>query len=349
MPNQTQIARALGLSQGAVSLALRGSSAVSEETREKVLQAAKQMGYQPNMYANRLMSHIRSGKKLSDRDTIALVVEARSLKEWLSVTNTYHTFYTGLCRKAFELGQTTEAFFLKQPGMDAAKLDRILYTRGIHGIIMAPPYHGNRSLDLTWSRYAAVAIGFGWEEQDLSRVVFDQLSNYITAFGKLRELGYKRIGTVLTERAIFGNPNLSHWHTGYLDCQNRIPKEERIPVFVGTNETATPEQDRICAEKFKNWVLDWKPDAVLSVAGSEKRWIEAMGKSIPEDIGLACLAKPVNSNYAGINEQSDAIGAVALEQVAARLFHNDFGLPANPTTMMVNGCWSDGPTVRRQS
>lgn len=348
MASQRDIAKALGLSQTTVSRALRGWPEITEEVREQVIKTAKQMGYQPSMYANRLMSHIRSGKKLSDRDTIALIVEARSLKEWLGKTTTYQNFYAGISQKAFELGLQLEAFFLQQPGMSAAKLDQILYTRGIHGIIMAPPYRSNRSLDLTWSRYAAIAIGFGWEEQDLTRVVFDHLNNYTIAFSKLREMGYKRIGTVLTKRIISGHPNIRRWHTGYLDCQNRIPQEEQIPVFAETNGNISPENDRTGAENFSKWVKDWNLDAVLTIAGNEKKLIEALGKSIPQDIGLACLSRPGNSSYAGIDEQSDMIGALALELVSARLFHNEFGLPAKPTTMMIYGTWRDGHTVRQQ-
>jgi len=52
-------------------------------------------------------------------------------------------------------------------------------------------------LNLNWNRYAAVGVGFGWEQQERDRVVYDNLQNYITAFHELIRLGYRRIGTVL--------------------------------------------------------------------------------------------------------------------------------------------------------
>jgi LacI family transcriptional regulator len=348
MASQRDIAEALGISQTTVSRALRGWPEITEEVRNQVIQTAKQMGYQPTMYANRLMSHIRSGKKLADRDTVALIVEARSLKEWTTVPS-YGIFYDGICQKAFELGLQIETFFLKRPGMSTTKLDRILYTRGLHGIIVAPPYSSNRSLNLTWSRYAAVAIGFGREEQDLPRVVFDQLNNYVTAFGKLREMGYKRIGTVLTEWIINGNTQMCRWYMGYMDCQRRIPESERVPVFTSMGGRASPEEEANCAARFKEWMETWNPDAVLTMTSHEKQWLDAMQLRIPQDIGLAYLSNHGKENYSGIDEKSAEIGASALELVAAKIFHNEFGLPANPTTMMVHGCWVDGPTVRKQS
>lgn len=208
MANQRQIAAAAGVSQTTVSRVLEGSRLISSDIRKRVLRVAKQMGYQPNMYANRLVSHIRSGKKLADKDVIAVLVESSSLKKWQEIV-TYKMFYQGLCQRTQELGLKIECFLLKQPGMSTARVDHILYTRGIRGVIMAPPYIGNRSTRINWNRYASIGVGFGREEQDLNRVVFDHLSNYILAYNKLRNMGYRRIGTVLTKRIVHGNHHIS--------------------------------------------------------------------------------------------------------------------------------------------
>lgn len=44
-PTQTDVARAVGVSRGLVSMALSGSPAVAEETRERILAAARELGY----------------------------------------------------------------------------------------------------------------------------------------------------------------------------------------------------------------------------------------------------------------------------------------------------------------
>jgi LacI family transcriptional regulator len=49
-----EIAKKLNLSIGAVSRALNGYSDISEETRQKVTQAAREMGYVPNQAARQL-------------------------------------------------------------------------------------------------------------------------------------------------------------------------------------------------------------------------------------------------------------------------------------------------------
>ena len=50
------VARRLGVSKATVSLALNGSPRVNERTRERVLSAAREMGYHPNPYARRLVT-----------------------------------------------------------------------------------------------------------------------------------------------------------------------------------------------------------------------------------------------------------------------------------------------------
>jgi DNA-binding LacI/PurR family transcriptional regulator len=56
MVNQTKLAEKLGISQRAVSFALSGQPGVSEKTRQRVLQAASEMGYRPSAAATQLRS-----------------------------------------------------------------------------------------------------------------------------------------------------------------------------------------------------------------------------------------------------------------------------------------------------
>ncbi len=62
----TDIAREMGVTPSTVSRALAGNKRVKEDTRERVLNVAKKMGYQPNVIA----SSLRSGRS----DTIGMVV-----------------------------------------------------------------------------------------------------------------------------------------------------------------------------------------------------------------------------------------------------------------------------------
>lgn len=344
MPNQKNIAEALGITQATVSRALRGDRRISAKIRKKVNQTAKRIGYHPNAYLTVLMSNIRNGRTLSDKGVIGLLIEARSQAEWYQV-EAYQTFHRGVLRRAGELGFHIESFFLNKPGMSATKIDRILYARGITGIILAPPYHGNRTLKIRWDRYAAVGVGSGWEQQELNRVAYDSLYNFTLAFNELRSLGYKRIGTVLGSMFIDGNRHGVKWYTAYLDCQNSLPENERIPALAG-KKGFSEDEDRILGNEFREWFLKWKPDAVLTMVGRERKWLDAMGLMIPRDVGLACLAQSTDPCCARIDDKSKVVGATALELVAAQIARNEFGLPVHPKATMIEGRWIRGTTVR---
>lgn len=352
MPNQRELAAKLGLAQSTVSMALRGSPLISPEVRKRVLDAAKETGYRPNAYVSALMGRIQSGKKMNDKGVIALLTAARSQKEWYSIES-YRLFHQGVVKRGAELGYRIESFFLQQPGMGAETIDRILQARGITGLIFAPPYHGNREVSLSWDHYTAVGVGFGWEEQELSRVTYDSLQNYITAFLHLRQLGYRRIGTSLSNAFTHGTRMGTKWYTGYLDCQSGIPKRDRIPLFTGSTpypgEVLTEAAREKLPEEFRAWVLKWKPDTVLSLVGHERIWLDPLNLKIPDDIGLACLALPPGSDCAGIDEESHVVGATAVELVAAQIAHNEFGLPSHPKTTMIEGRWIHNNSVRNQN
>lgn len=352
MAGQEEIAKALGITQAAVSMALRNHPRISAEMCNKVSAVAKQLKYRPNIYVNTLMTSVRAGRKPGDYGAVGLLIEDRSMAAWHSI-EPRKVFYQGVIKKAAEIGFHVEPFFLHEPKLNIKRIDQILQARGIVGLILAPPYHGNRSLDLQWSRYAAIGVGFGWEEQELNRVIYDSLQNYITAFNRLRQLGYRRIGAVLGITLTQGPRHGIKSYTGYLDCQDRIPRQERIPAFIREtpppNTAISESSEHSLVIQFKKWLQKWRPDVLITMVGYEKKWLDLLTLKVPDDIGLACLAKPTDVMYAGIDDYSEAIGATAVELVAAQIYRNEFGPPSIPKTTMLEGRWVDGATLRSQN
>jgi len=338
MPNQRDIAQAMGVSQVAVSLALRGDHSISASLRKRVQAMARQMGYRPNPYVSTLMSHIRAGRKATDKGVIALLVDVYHEDEWHR-HESYRVYYRGVVRRSAELGFKLERFFLQEPGMNAAKIDRILYARGIRGLILAPPYLGNRKLAMQWDRYACVGTGYAWSQQQFDRVAHDHDQNVVLAFQKLSAMGYARIGMSIP--SFFAHGRGARWVDGFLTCQHRLPKERRIPLFVGSvEENSLPG--------FRKWHARWKPDVLLTLYGHEKQWLKDMDLRVPRDTGLACVIRPPGSSLAGINDRYDHIGAATVELVASKIAFNQSGIPAHPKLILIEGFWVDGKSLRRK-
>lgn len=330
MPNQRDIARVLGVNQATVSLALRGDRSVSEKVRQRVRETADRLGYRQNAYVSTLMAHIRSGRRPSEEGVIALVVEARSEAEWHAVES-YRIYQGGAEARAAELGFRLEPFFLREPGMSPALVDRILEARGIPGLILAPPYRGNRSLAMRWERYACVGMGHGWEPQEFDRVANDHAQNMILTFENLERLGYRRIGVLLGGLAAVAGKGLK-WLPGFLEAQSRLPARRRVPLFSGD-----PESDALPA-----WVERFRPDALVTVTEWGRTLIERLGRRMPEDLALACLVRPREGGFAGVDEKNDVLGGAAVELVAAKIARNETGLPAHPRLTLIDGRWVDG-------
>ncbi|MDA3873826.1 MAG: helix-turn-helix domain-containing protein, partial [Kiritimatiellae bacterium] len=67
------IAQELGVSTMTVSLALKGHPRISDETREKVLRTAEEMGYRTNPMVSSLMAHIRSSRPVPYQANLAFL------------------------------------------------------------------------------------------------------------------------------------------------------------------------------------------------------------------------------------------------------------------------------------
>lgn len=351
MPNQKDIAKALGTTQATVSRALRGDRTISEAMRRRVNKTASKIGYHHNTYLTVLMSNMRKRKSLNELGVIGLLIEAPTQTEWYK-NQAYRIFHQGVLQRGWELGFKIENFFLMNSRTGSDRINNILTARGINGIILAPPYHGNRTINLQWEYYAAIGVGFGWEKQELNRVVYDQLHNYVLAFNTLRDRGYRRIGTVLGETFVHGNRHGSKWFSGYADCQCTIPENERIPIFEKESPPAseiTPENiEKTNRFRFRKWYSQWEPDALLTMVGHEKQWLDMLKLRVPQDIGLACIGYAAIPDCAHIDANGRIVGSTALEQVTAQIIRNEFGPPEIPKTTMIEGRWVDGPTVCNQ-
>ena len=298
------------------------------------------MGYHQNAYVSGLMAQVRSGKKISDQGVIALLVDDRSEQCWHQQSHVFEIYQQGVARRCAELGFQVENYFLRAPEMGAAKIDSILHARDIRGLILAPPYRGNRVLPMHWNRYACVAGSPAWVRQDFDLVTSDHAYNVRFAFEKLKGLGYERIGMCLGLRYVEVSHGIPKWLPGYLEAQHYLPPKNRVPLFTGDY----CQGDQVAFEK---WFSKWKPDALLTLRGYEKGWLDKSGIRVPEDMGVACCVLRSEDTHSGVNENFDRVGANAVELVVSKIAHNEYGPSEYPKQILIPGRWVAGSTTRK--
>ena len=335
IPNQRAIAAALGLSQTTVARALRGSPLVKPETLQRVQEAAGKAGYRPNPMVTTLMEHIRSGKEMVNQGSIAILIDVESETDEALRIDAYRQQLEGFVQRAQLRGYKTETFYLRGNGISSERLDRILYTRGFAGIILAAPSQQQQaSFHLRWERYAVATVSYAWSYLPIDRASSDHRGNVHFAFDELEKRGYERIGLALPTGAL--NPRDRTWLAGYLACQHGLPKSRQLPVFVGS----VPEGSE---EEFRRWHGKWKPDALLCLLGEELSWLKRLSPRTA--IALACLNRPVGSDFSGVEENNFLVGELTCDIVVNHIIHNERGLSDHPRMILAKGTWVEGKTL----
>lgn len=337
MPNQRSIARALGLTQATVSMAMRDDPSIPDATRKRIRAEAEKQGYRPSPLVTTLMERIRSGREIKDQGCIAILVDKASEKDWHKAgIETYQQQLAGFRKQAALRGYRVECFYLHAPGMSADAIDRQMYSRGITGVILAAPKNRQAPpVVLQWQRYALSTVSYTWQAPAVDRVSSHHRHNMDFAFAEVLRRGYSRIGLCLPAHAIAGVD--SNWMAGYLVGQSHLPKARRLPPFVGAiHETPL--------ELFREWHARWKPDVLITLLGEEAQWLRALNLDYGA-VGLVCLNRPAKSDLAGIDENNEVVGATACDLVVNQITHNERGLPKHPKVILIEGSWREGVSL----
>jgi LacI family transcriptional regulator len=73
--------------------------------------------------------------------------------------------------------------------------------------------------------------------------------------------------------------------------------------------------------------------------------LQQLGLRVPQDIAFVDLfLEAVDGPVAGVRQNHETVGALAVEILAGQLQHNKYGVPEIPTTTYVEGTWHDGPS-----
>ncbi len=356
------IADLAGVSRMTVSRALRNQPNVRAELRERIQKIATEIGYRPNPLISTLMADLKRnrsrqrgrgqgagpGNEERSPEVIAfLTADPEGRDQWRR-SETVELFHTGAAERAAQLGYRLEHFWAKEDGMTPARLSRVLWSRGISGLLLAPSWmsfqHDYPEFD--WSRFSAACLGYTMSQPDLHRACNNQYLTMRGALRRLRKLGYHRIGLAISRSD--DNRVLNHWQAAYLADQTAHDvAESRIPVFLSDQVMEMPVNRR----PFQNWVKQHMPDVVVSVHhGFLRDWMEETGLRVPEDIGYADLdlSGDMFGRVAGMDQNSRFVGAAAIDLIVGQHHRNERGIPAMPTITSVNGSWRDGETVCKQ-
>lgn len=180
------VARRAGVSRATVSLVLNRSESVtlSKETRERVLQAAADLGYKPNSAGRMLVSGLT--------ETIGLLVSDPSI---LLVDQYIPQLLYGIEKANRQMGFHVLVEGLEARG-EAGAYDNLVESRRIDGLIVVNPRAGDEALvSLIDKGFPLVLVGSVRHPSEVS-VTFTTRNVIGEAVDHVVGLGHRRIGAI---------------------------------------------------------------------------------------------------------------------------------------------------------
>jgi len=338
------IARKAKLHASTVSRALRNHPNVPPSTRLRVQKISKKLGYIPDPKLASLAIHLRNLHGVSYQATLAWVFNG-SNPNWWRGGSIYNDFYDGARMRAEELGYKLEIFWLNEAGMSMKRASSVLRARNISGLVIAPLSRTFARLNLDWSFFSTVAIGYSLISPQLHRVAPNHFSAAKTLVHQLWSYGYRRIG--FASKASLDQRMQHGWSGGYMtylaEKLRRYPDAPIVPFF-----TRDLSPQRI-EPSFWKWYEKYRPEVIITPSATfVPELLKKRGLQVPRDVGLAYLNLQAETGpQAGIYEKPVKVGAAAIELLTGMLQHHEKGIPESPKKVLIEGAWKDGNTLRK--
>lgn len=331
MPDRITIrdlARIAGVSTATVSLALRDSHRVSAETRERVQALAQEHGYRSHPAVNTLMQQVRSGGKIHDEETLAFIRSGRDLSETACGPL---ELLAGVEREAFRLGYRVEIFWAGDHGAKSEQLGRILYHRGIRGVIWGPMPYPHPPLVFPWEHFAPIACTNSTDVAGIPVVTIHHGKGMALLIEELTRRGAQRIGVLISQEE---------------DLRQDYAWISGVDLFRHRGGRTLVESLTCKSFPGKKRVTDWIGKHRLDALIVSHRFYQDLD-FLGDRIAKASLDVPTDDlgTIAGLHQDMSRIGQHAVRSLSIRLSNSIMGLPENSFSVVTLATFREGASL----
>jgi DNA-binding LacI/PurR family transcriptional regulator len=333
------IAEEVGLHFTTVAEALRDSSRIKESTRERVKEAADRLGYRPDPILSALSAYRSSDMRSSFQGVLVWINGFPSKTQFVDERSFYGDCYKGALDRAQVLGYTLESFWIGEKGMTGKRASGILKARNILGIVVGPIPEIRTDLDIEWESFNSIRIGYSLADTRITNVISDQFANAQWAIRRLMEDGFKRIGFACPRR--MDNRSSNRFSGAYMSMMHRSFGKLPMPMFLD-------EADQGNREAFLDWYDKNRPEVILAGGRSiYYKYLVSAGIKVPETVQFVSLhSEYLRSPVAGISQNGEAVGGVAIDHLVAMIQRFKVGLESYPKTTTILGRWVEGESYQ---
>ena len=334
------VAQKAGVSHVTISRALRNDLSISASRREQVKKLAEEMGYRPDPSLSALAAYRFAKQSHKIQSALAWVNRYKDPKQWRKFGE-LKAYWTGAEKAAERFGYHLEEI-IWAPDSPLKRLEKILETRGVRGILMPPHHFPLDWSGFDWNKFSAVRFGMSVRNPDIHAVTTDQLRAVVMAMEKIRQHGYERIGLVVPrdfDRYLGGN-----YIGGFFAAHELFDLGHLVPPLP-TDINVYDQQPEKARQAMERWLHKHSPDAILTTVTQVPELLCAIGISIPKDLAVAGTSVVDLPLDAGINQNSEMVGRIAVETLISQINLNERGQPAAPCRILVESSWQDGKSL----
>lgn len=175
------VAKKAGVSTATVSRVLNNKDRVKDETRQKILDIVKELGYFPNSSAKRLRDNIAN--------TIGVIVPDIS-------TSFYSEIVKGIENKANEMGCNLIVCDAQNRKEKERGYLKLMYNGSVDGMIFVIPQLNKDELKQIQDNYSFTVFGVNTEDCNIPSITVDNIDGAYQAVAHLCAHGYTRIAYI---------------------------------------------------------------------------------------------------------------------------------------------------------
>lgn len=306
-----KIAEMTGLSIATISHALNGTRAVSEDSREKVLQAAKLVDYKPNAAARML--------RTKKSNTIAIIIPSDINNK--NANYFYMDVIMGVRKKMFETQYELIVSTYDPHGSADHSLPstHVLQKQWIDGIIVVPSSHSQRQIRAIQSMNLPYVLLDRRSDDESSCVSSDNKKGILEAIRLFASCGKKRIGFIGGTSSATSRQR----HAGYMDAMREmdLPTQEELICLTSSYSLLNGKQ---CAEQLIANRVDaiFIADNVMMMGAMDA--LRAENVKVPDEIGIIGFddfdwMSMVSPPLTTLKQQAYEMGYIAAEVLIRKL------------------------------
>jgi LacI family transcriptional regulator len=327
------VAKRAKVSKMTVSRVVSGRGYVSEGTRARVSAALAKCGYRANPLVQALMAGVRRAR-VGRTANLAWVTRGEGA---IRRGSPRALILGGARARAEELGfGLAEVELPAGEGLRTERVGQILRTRGAAGIIVSPLVKPGGTLPMPWDDFACATIGTSLAAPALHSAMAHHVRIMGRVLEELEARGYSRpVFATLRDT----DERMEHGQAMAWQYRQLLrPLRERVD---------TAFADLWAVRDWADWLERVRPDAVVGAHPEMRQLLESAGARVPSEIGFVTTSwREDHPSCAGVRQPFAEIGAAAVDLVVAQIHRNERGLPRIPKTVLVDGAWVEGLSLR---